>query len=453
VYLQIVGVFMNINSLIILLKNYLWGWPLLLIIMGVGILATLATNFVQVRYFFTAWRLLLFPKKSELGAQKGAALTPFQAFLGALGTSVGNGNIAGIATAIAYGGPGAGVWILFAGFIGMALRFAEVYLGVHFDKYEMRGVRGGPIAYLSHLPGKKFMPYVFALLFYFYALTSGNAMQANAIGDAVYSTWGINKWIIASGITLFLMYAIMGGAKRILRFSDILTPFKVLVFFVSAIIVLTYHYQMIVPTLKLIFSSAFSYQAVAGGAAGFTLQQIIKNGFARTFNSTEAGFGVAASFFGASGSQKPVNDSIISMIGVFISTCFVCFLVAMVVVASGVWNNGAIGSALAVSAYQTVFGSYGGWVVTFVAASFGLGVMVAFLFIGKTGFFFLTNGRGEKWFYIIFCIVAFLGTKTKVEMIWDINDLVNGILLLINLYAIVFFMPLLHKAIVNYKRQ
>ncbi|KKQ20175.1 MAG: Sodium:alanine symporter [candidate division TM6 bacterium GW2011_GWA2_36_9] len=421
-YLQIVGVFMNINSLIILLKNYLWGWPLLLIIMGVGILATLATNFVQVRYFFTAWRLLLFPKKSELGAQKGAALTPFQAFLGALGTSVGNGNIAGIATAIAYGGPGAGVWILFAGFIaGLLLLILNLVT---------RG-RG---------------------------MGLGDAKLA-IVGGLILGWPGSVVWLFLSfiigaifGIFLLVTRRVTLG-RQILRFSDILTPFKVLVFFVSAIIVLTYHYQMIVPTLKLIFSSAFSYQAVAGGAAGFTLQQIIKNGFARTFNSTEAGFGVAASFFGASGSQKPVNDSIISMIGVFISTCFVCFLVAMVVVASGVWNNGAIGSALAVSAYQTVFGSYGGWVVTFVAASFGLGVMVAFLFIGKTGFFFLTNGRGEKWFYIIFCIVAFLGTKTKVEMIWDINDLVNGILLLINLYAIVFFMPLLHKAIVNYKRQ
>ena len=130
----------------------------------------------------------------------------------------------------------------------------------------------------------------------------------------------------------------------------------------------------------------------------------------------------------------------------------VCFLVAMVVVASGVWNNGAIGSALAVDAYNTVFGAYGGWVVTFVATSFGLGVMVAFLFIGKTGYFFLTNGRGEKWFYLIFCAIAFIGTQTKVDMIWNVNDLVNGFLLLVNLYAIVMYTPLLHKAIKNYRK-
>ena len=434
------------------IKDYLWGWPMLLTIIGVGLLATVATYFVQIRYFFTAWSLLLFPKKGELGETKSAELTPFQAFLGALGTSVGNGNIAGIATAVAYGGPGAGFWVLFSGIIGMALRFAEVYLGTYFDKDEKRGVRGGPIAYLSHIPGRAFMPYAFALLFFFYGLSSGNAMQANAIGDAILSTWGISRFATAVGITLFLMYAIMGGAKRIIQISDKLTPFKVIAFFVSAIIVLVYHYQMIIPTLKLIFTSAFSYQAAAGGALGFTLQEIIKNGFARGFNSTEAGFGVAASFFGASGSRRPVNDSIISMVGVFISTFVVCFLVAMVVVASGVWNNGAIGSALAVDAYNTVFGAYGGWVVTFVAASFGLGVMVAFLFIGKTGYFFLTNGRGEKWFYLIFCVVAFIGTQTKVDMIWNVNDLVNGILLLINLYAIVMYTPLLHKAIKNYKK-
>ncbi len=425
---------------------------MLLTIIGVGLLVTVATYFVQVRYFLKSWSLLLLPEKSEVEEKTGAALTPFQAFLGALGTSVGNGNIAGIATAVAYGGPGAGFWVLVSGFIGMALRFAEVYLGTYFDKHEKRGVRGGPIAYLSHIPGRTFMPYVFALLFFFYGLSSGNAMQANAIGEAILSTWGVSKFISAVGITLFLMYAIMGGAKRIIQISDKLTPFKVLAFLVSAIIVLVYHYQMIIPTLKLIFTSAFSYQAAAGGALGFTLQEIIKNGFARGFNSTEAGFGVAASFFGASGSRRPVDDSIISMVGVFISTFLVCFLVAMVVVASGVWNNGAIGSALAVDAYNTVFGAYGGWVVTFVATSFGLGVMVAFLFIGKTGYFFLTNGRGEKWFYLIFCAIAFIGTQTKVDMIWNVNDLVNGFLLLVNLYAIVMYTPLLHKAIKNYRK-
>ena len=444
---------MNIDTFIVLLSEYLWGWPLLCIIMCVGLLASIATNFVQVRYFFTSWKLLLFPKKDEGETIKGAQLSPYQAFLGALGTSVGNGNIAGISTAVACGGPGAGVWILVAGFIGMVLRFAEVYLGIYFNKHKIRGVRGGPVAYLSQLPGKTFMPYVFALLFFFYALTSGNAMQANAIGDAIHSTWGINHKLIALGITLFLIYAIMGGAKRVIAISDRLTPFKVLAFFISAIIVLVYHHQMIIPALKLIFSSAFSYKAVAGGTAGFTLQQIIKHGFTRAFNSTEAGFGTAASFFGESGSKHPTNDAIISMVGVFISTVFVCFLMAMVVVASGVWNNGAIGSALAIDAYKTVFGFYGGWVVTFVAASFGLGVMVAFLFIGKTGFFFLTKGRGEKWFYIIFCTVTFMGTIQKVDMIWKINDLVNGLLLLVNLYAIVLFVPLLHKAIINYKRK
>jgi alanine or glycine:cation symporter, AGCS family len=443
---------MDLNNVIVILKDYLWGWPMLFTIIGVGLLVTVATYFVQVRYFLTSWRLLLFPGKSVSAREKGAALTPFQAFLGALGTSVGNGNIAGIATAVAYGGPGAGFWVLVSGFIGMALRFAEVYLGTYFDKHEKRGVRGGPIAYLSHIPGRTFMPYVFALLFFFYGLSSGNAMQANAIGEAILSTWGVSKFISAVGITLFLMYAIMGGAKRIIQISDKLTPFKVLAFLVSAVIVLVYHYQMIIPTLKLIFTSAFSYQAATGGAIGFTLQEIIKNGFARGFNSTEAGFGVAASFFGASGSRRPVNDSIISMVGVFISTFFVCFLVAMVVVASGVWNNGAIGSALAVDAYNTVFGAYGGWVVTFVAASFGLGVMVAFLFIGKTGYFFLTNGRGEKWFYLIFCAIAFIGTQTKVDMIWNVNDLVNGVLLLVNLYAIVMYTPILHKAIKNYRK-
>ncbi len=444
---------MDINQIIIMLKDYLWGWPLIIAMIVVGTLTTVATHFVQIRYFFTAWRLLIFPKKSVLGAEKDSTLTPLQAFLGALGTSVGNGNIAGIATGIALGGPGAAFWVLVAGFIGMAIRFAEVFLGTYFDKKTFRGVRGGPMVYLSLLPGRAFMPYVFAVLFFLYALTSGNAMQANAIGDGAFRTWGINPIFVAVAIVLFLSYAVFGGAKRIIKISDMLTPFKVLVFFISAVIVLGYHYQMIIPTLKLIFSSAFSYTAFAGGAVGFTLQAAMRNGLARSLNSTEAGLGVAAAFFGETGSKNPVKDSIMSMVGVFISSFVVCFSVAMMVIASGVWTNGEQGTALAVSAYETVFGAYGGWVVTFIAASFGLGVMIAFLFIGRTGWLFLTNNRYDKLFYIIFCAVAFLGTLARVDMIWNVNDLVNGALIIINMYAIVAFLPLIYRSMVAYKKK
>ncbi len=442
---------MDLNSTILLLRDYLWGWPLIITMLSIGSIVTIVTGFVQLRYFTRAWRLLLIPKKNELGQQKGAEITPIQAFLGALGTSIGNGNIAGIATGIALGGPGAAFWVLVAGFIGMPIRFAEVFLGTFFGNQTFRGVRGGPMVYLSKLPGKSFLPYVFALLFFLYGLTSGNATQANSIGDGICRTWGISPWLVAIGITVLLLYAILGGAHRIIYISDRLTPFKVFVFLVSAVIVLTYHYAMIIPAVVLIFKSAFSYAAVAGGAAGFALQQIMRNGLARGLNANEAGLGIAASFFGATGSKKPVEDSLMSMCGVFISSFVVCFSVALMVIASGVWNNGEQGSALAVSAYETVFGSYGGWVVTFIATSFGLGVMIAFLFIGRTAWLFLTNNRWEKAFYVIFCVVAFVGTLTKVEIIWNTNDLINGILIPLNLYAIVSFIPLIYSSLKNYK--
>lgn len=443
---------MNFNDSIIVLRDDLWGWPLIVTMLLVGVVVSVATNAVQIRYWVRAWRLLLFPTKHEVTGEKYAELTPLQAFFGALGTSIGNGNIAGIATGIALGGPGAAFWLLVAGFFGMAIRFSEVFLGTYFSGTTFRGVRGGPMVYLSLLPGKSFMPYIFAVLFFMYGLTSGNAMQANSICDGICRTWNISPFFVATAVTLLLFYAIMGGAPRILRFSDRLTPFKVLAFFVSAIIVLTYHYATIIPAFILIFRSAFTYTSFAGGAMGFTLQQAMKNGLARALNANEAGLGVAASFFGASGSKRPVEDSIMSMIGVFISSFMVCFSVALIIIASGVWANGEIGAPLAVSAYETVFGSYGGWVVTFLAASFGLGAMISFLFVGKTVWLFLTNNRWEKLFYVLFCTVAFMGTLAKVQLIWNINDLVNGILVLINLYAIVYFIPLIRSALIHYKQ-
>jgi|GEM_PF-303449 len=445
--------FAKLNSVILALRDYLWGWPLIFGMLSVGIIITTITHFAQIRYFVTAWRLLLFPKRHELGdPKKDVVITPLQAFFGALGTSIGNGNIAGIAMAVALGGPGAAFWVLVAGFLGMIIRFAEVFLGTYFSNEKFRGVRGGPMVYLSKLPGKTVLPYVFALLFFLYGLTSGNATQANSISEGICRTWHISKWHVACAITLLLVYAIAGGAKRILYISDRLTPFKVFAFLASAVVVLTYHYAALIPALILIFKSAFSYHAVAGGTAGFGLQQIMRNGLARGFNANEAGLGIAASFFGETGSKKPLEDSLMSMCGVFISSFIVCFSVALMVIASGVWNNGEQGSALAVSAYETVFGSYGGWVVTFIATSFGLGVMIAFLFIGKTAWLFLTNNRWENAFYILFCAVAFIGTLVKVEIIWNTNDLINGILIPLNLYAIISFIPLIRSALKSYKQ-
>lgn len=447
---------MNINNLAIQVSDWIWGWPLIVVFVIVGGISTIILNFVQFKYFIKSWKLVLFPDKSEKTLTGDAQMTSFQAFINTLGTSTGNGSIAGIGTAIYTGGPGAAFWILVAGVFAMALRFMEVFLATYvIGKYNFRTAKGGPLVYLHLVPGGSFLPYVYCVFLFLYGLTSGNAMQANSIGLGLSRASGgmIEPIYVAMFLTLFVVYVLMGGAKRILQISDRLVPFKVAIFIVSSLIVLIYHSNAILGAFTLIWQGAFSPSAVAGAAIGITVQQTIRSGFARSLNAHEAGLGVAGIFFGTSNSKEPVDDSIMSMLGAFISSYVVCFMVALCIIVSGVWNSGLNSTALTISAFNTVFGVYGGWVVTFCAASFGLGVMVSFAFIVHECWNFLTGGRFGKMAYLIYILVTFFGTLAKVDLIWNTNDIVNGLMLLINLYGMVWFLPVIREAINKYIKQ
>lgn len=445
---------MNINELAIRVSDWIWGWPLIAIFVIVGAVATVFLNFVQFKYFIKSWKLVLFPDKSETTLSNNAQMTSFQAFINTLGTSTGNGSIAGIGTAIYAGGPGAAFWILVAGIFAMVLRFMEVFLATYvIGKYNFRTAKGGPLVYLHLVPGGAFLPYVYCAFLLLYGLTSGNAMQANSIGLGLSraSNGAIAPIYVAIALTLFVVYVLMGGAKRILQISDKLVPFKVAIFIVSSVTVLLYHSAGILDALALIWQGAFTPAALGGAAVGITVQQAIRSGVARSLNAHEAGLGVAGTFFGATNSKEPINDSIMSILGAFISSYVVCFMVALCIVVSGVWNNGLNSTALTISAFNTVFGMYGGWVVTFCAASFGLGVMVSFAFIVHECWVFLSGGRFNKMAYLLYAAITFLGTLAKVDLIWNTNDIVNGLMLLINLYGMVWFLPVIRESLNKYK--
>jgi len=445
---------MNINQLISSISEQIWGWPLLSIFIGAGILTTVFLRFVQFRFFIDSFKFV-FGSKSKASnkakVSKSGEMTPFQAFINALGTSTGNGSIAGIGTAIFVGGPGAAIWILIAGIFALALRFAEVYLATYvIGKYKYKNATGGPMVYLSRVPGGKVLPYLFAVFLLFYSFTSGNAMQANSIGLGLSKILNIQPTYIALALGAFVTYVILGGADRVLKISDKLVPFKVGVFMVSAFIVLGYHYASLLPALKLMWIGAVTPKALGGAAMGITVQMAMRSGLARSLNAHESGLGIAATLFGVTGSKEPMKDSIMSMLGTFISTYVVCFLVALIIVASGVWNNGLMSTELTISAYETVFGAVGGWIVTFCAATFGLGCLVSFVFISRDTWLFLTNNRWEKVISIIYVAITVLGTLAKVDIIWNINDIVNGLMFVINVYGIIYFLPVMREQVSKY---
>ena len=438
------GFFESMGSL----TNTLLGWPIIIYVIGVSMITTFVLGFVQIRYFITAWKYTFFPSASEGKSD----MTPIQAFINMLNVSIGNGSLAGIATAVYSGGPGAAFWIIVITLFLMSVRFSEVFLSTHYAAHAPKNTKiGGPMLYLREIMGGKLLAFLYAVSCFVFGLISASATQANSISLSAYTAWNVPVLLTALVLFAFLLYAISGGASRIVQFSQTIVPLKVGIFFVSAFIILLYHWQAIIPSLTLIMQSALSGKAVLGGAIGYTVQQAMRYGILRTMNATESGLGTAAILFGATGSKHPVRDGIMAMATSLVSA-LVCFTVALCIIASGVWNSGLTSTALTSAAYNTVFGSFGGWMVTFLSIAFGIGVMVSYAYITKAAWDAITGNRFAYLFIVIYSGFAFFGAwTTDVTNLWKWVDISLVCMVAINLFGIVCLLPQIKSGLQSYK--
>ncbi len=435
------------NALVSLL-NSLMGWPLMIYVIGVGVICTLALKAPQLRYFFYSWKLIFFPPKQS--ASLPADMTPLQAFINTLSTNLGNGSLAGVATAIYAGGPGAAIWMLIIGFVLMPVRFAEVYLSVLFSAQKKGSLLGGPMLYLQSVAGGAFLAPLYAILCLFFMII-GSGIQSNSIRISMQN-WQINPWITAVVLLAFILYVTFGGAARIVKISDRIVPIKVIVFFISTTIILAYHWNNLLPALKLMSSAAFSPLALAGGIIGFSVQQAMRFGISRSILATESGLGTAAILFSATGSKTPEKDGFIAMLSTFIST-LVCFILALCIVASGVWNNGLTSTALTISSFSTVFGWLGGWMVSFLSITFGIGVLVSYAYITKEAWISISRGKFTREFTIVYCLCVFAGALLNVELVFALADYTNAGMLAINLFGILYLLPKIMHGLANFKQK
>ncbi len=417
--------------------DYLLEWPLVIYTLCVSVLFTLAFSFIQIRSFFTAWRMIFAHDK----AKNRGDMTPLQAFINTLSSNLGNGSIVGAATAVFMGGPGAGVWVIIFGFLLMAVRFAEVFASTLWGAKAPHGtVLGGPMLYLKDVIGGRILSFLYAACCFWFGLVVGNAMQTHSICWSLNTTWGINPLVIAVVVTLFIGYVVGGGAQRIIKVSDRIVPVKVIVFFIASALVIGYHIHALVPALRLMIAAAFDPNACAGGLVGFTLMQAMSAGLNLSITATESGLGTAAILFGYTGSKDPLRSGLMGMISTLISS-IVCFLVSLCIVMSGVWDSGLQSAALTIAAFSTVFGVWGGWIVSFLSLSFGVGVLVTFAYITRAAWLALTKGRYEFVFAIMYCVAAFLGAVVDVKVVWKAIQVTNGLLLSINLFGLLWLMP------------
>ena len=429
--------------------------PIIIYVLSISIICTIALRFVQFRYFIKSWKLTLFPEKISKDTTQTVDMTPFQAFVNALSTSLGNGSLAGMATAIYSGGPGAAFWVVVVGLLTMAIRFCEIFLSTYFREITPeKSAIGGPMLYLKSVIGGKKLAWLYALSCLLYGLIVGCAMQTNSIGISAVATWGawgLKPLHVAIILLLFVIYVVIGGAPRIVALSNKIVPLKVGLFFSTSLILLLYHYNSLFSALKLILQGAFTPSALIGGTIGLTIQKAMRVGMLRNINATESGLGTAAIFFGATGSKKPVESAIMSMLITFTST-LVCFMICLSIVASGVWNTGLTSTDLTIAAYKTAFGGVAGWLVSFLSIAFGIGVIVGFVYVSKECWLYITNKRFGIVFDILFCALAFIGTLVHVHIIWDAGDLINAAMLAINLFGILYLLPIIRKKFLEYRK-
>ena len=401
------------------------------VLLGAGLFLTLRLRFVQLRRFTDAWRVAFVTRTS--GAE--GALTPFQAFMTALAASIGTGNIAGVATAIVSGGPGALFWIWVYGFVAMAIKFSEAVLGITFRDTRGATVLSGPMYYLRDGLCSPWLAWTFAFVAAVAALTTTPFTQPNSMALVLDSVVGIPK--LASGITIAVLtwLVIIGGIKSIGRAAEKLSPLKVGLYLAGGLIVIVVNLARVPSIISLIFERALSLQSVAGGGLGILVA--MRYGIARGIYANEAGYGTAAVAYGTAQSSQPVQQGLNAIIEVFVVSFVTSSISAMTILLTGVWDSGLTSTAAVASAFNSAIPVAGGYIVAFCACLFGYTTLIGWAYYGEQFFEYILGRRVTTPYRWIYCLLIPFGAVSKVATVWAWGDLMNALQVFPNLVGVV----------------
>lgn len=425
---------MKINSFI---NNIVWGPPILILIVGSGLYLSIKTGFFSITklgYILKNTFLKMFSKE-----QKGEGeVTAFQAVATALAATVGTGNIAGVATAIALGGPGAVFWMWFAAIVGMTTKFAEVVLAVHFrEKTEDGRFVGGPMYYIEKGLGWKWMAVLFAAFGTLASFGIGNMTQSNSVALAVQGSFNIPP--LATGIVLAVItgLVIVGGIKRIGAFTEKLVPFMAAIYIIGGLVILFTNIGAIPAAFALIFKEAFTGTAAVGGFVGSTMMLAIRYGVARGVFTNEAGLGSAPIAHAAATTDHPVRQGLWGVFEVFVDTLVICSLTALVIITTGAWQSGESGAVLTTLAFNTALPG-GGLIVTVGLMLFAYSTILGWEYYGERCLEYLAGTKPILAFRIIWVIFVVIGAIGGLEFIWSLADTLNGLMAIPNLVGVLF---------------
>ena len=428
------------------LNGIVWGPPMLILLVGTGILLTVLTGGIQFRHLGTALKEVL--GKLRQKSTGSGSVTPFQAVATALASTVGVGNIAGVATAIFIGGPGALFWLWVSGVLGMATKFAEIVIALHYREPDAAGVMRGGAMYTLKKLGLPWLGVIFALLTGLAAFGIGNMVQANSVAQVLNSSFGFNASIVGLVLAAITAVVILGGIKRIAQVTEYMVPFMAIFYLLGGLIILVLHAGQLPGALSLIFQGAFSGSAAAGGFTGATIMMAMRYGIARGLFSNEAGLGSAPMVHAAAQTDHPVRQGLYGIFEVFVDTVLICTVTGLVILVTGVWNSGATGAALSAQAFATGLpGTWGHIVVTTGLVLFAYSTIIGWSYYGETGIVYLFGTRAAIPYRLAWLVFIYLGATGSLHLVWDIADTLNGLMAIPNLVSVLLSLGLLRRLV------
>jgi len=443
-----------LESIVSKVNGILWDYVLIVGLVGVGIYCSIRLGFPQITKFGTAVKQV-FGGVFKKEANKEGSMSSFQALATSIAAQIGTGNVAGVATAIALGGPGAILWMWVSAFFGMSTIFVEATLALKYrERTEDGQLVGGPAYYIKNGMGTKGLASFFAIAIIIALGFIGNMVQSNSIASAVSTAFNVSQLMIGVVIAIFAGLIFIGGIKRIATFAEMVVPVMAVVYIFGAIAVIVMFRADFIPVMKSIFVGAFNPAAVLGGAVGISIKQAVRFGVARGLFSNEAGMGSTPNSHAVADVKHPAEQGLSAMVAVFIDTMLACTATALVILATGADQSGAVGVGITQAAFRIAFGPWGEKFLAVCLTFFAFTTVVGWYYFGENNIRFLFKNKNSIRLYQLI-VLAFIvvGSYQQVDFVWSLADMFNGIMVIPNIIAIFVLFKESKKILCDYEGQ
>lgn len=444
-----------ITSAITYINGIVWGLPMLIAILGVGLFLTIGLNLMPILKLGSGFKLLWRGRIPEKDKKVKGEISPFNALMTSLSATIGTGNIAGVATAIFLGGPGALFWMWCTALVGMATKFAEAVLAVKYREIDENGnYIGGPMYYIKNGLSKKWawLGTAFALFGSIAGFGIGNTVQANSVANAIESNFGVASWITGLVMMILVGLVLMGGIKRIADVAGKLVPLMATFYIAGGIAVLIVNAAELPAALMLIYKSAFTGTAAEGGFAGAAVWAAVRFGVARGVFSNEAGLGSAPIAHAAAQTNNPVSQGLVAMLGTFIDTLVVCTITGLAIIVTGEWTSGTTGAELTSAAFGSSI-PYGNYIVAIALSIFAFTTILGWSVYSEKCVQYLLGVKAVVPFRVLWILVVPIGAVSSLEFIWLLADTLNAMMAIPNLIALALLSPIVFKLSKEYFRK